>query len=390
MLDGQATGTIGIARDVTRRKQAESEAEKEKRLASLGHLAASVAHEFNNVLMSILPFAELLRRRSPNDERTDVATKHIIQAIRRGRQVSQEILRLARPAPPTLIALPVAEWLTDFTREAQAMLGPKYVVSSELEHGRLFLRGDRALLDQVATNLVLNARDAMPNGGRLRVTVRRRTDDGPLAHEAPGSAHIEISVHDEGAGIPSGIIDRVFDPLFTTKPAGTGLGLSIAHQAMMQQDGTLRVDSAPGRGSTFSMIFREAEVPQPPAQNVPRPASEPRRILIVEDDESVGEGLCALLIDEGFEVRLVTRGRAAAGAVLEFSPDLVLLDVNLPDISGVAVFEELHKRWPRIPIIFSTGHTDGHALEELRHRRVPSIMKPYDIDELLTVMAGVK
>ena len=389
IVDGQVVGTVGIARDVTRRKEAESEAEKEKRLASLGHLAASVAHEFNNVLMSILPFAELIRRRLPDDERTQVATKHIIQAIRRGRQVSQEILRLARPAPPTLDALDATEWLRDFAREAQAMLGPKYSVSTEIDAPPLFIRGDRALLDQVATNLVLNARDAMPGGGRVQITARRRPNDTRLAHEPPGTTHVEIGVHDDGTGIPQDLIDRVFDPLFTTKQSGTGLGLSIAHQAMMQQDGTLRVHSAVGEGSTFSMIFREAAPPVARPAATSRPTTDPRRILIVEDDESVGEGLRALLIDEGFAVKLVARGRAAAPAVLEFSPDLVLLDVNLPDISGVDVYEELRRKWPSLSIIFSTGHTDGRALEEVRERRVPSIMKPYDVDELLNVMAQV-
>jgi PAS domain S-box-containing protein len=388
VIDGEVLGIVGIARDVTRRKQADSEAEKEKRLASLGHLAASVAHEFNNVLMSILPFAELIRRRAPDDDRTQVATKHIIQAVRRGRQVSQEILRLARPAPPSLVAIDASEWLADFAREAQAMLGPKYRVTTEIDPPHLFVRGDRALMDQVATNLVLNARDAMPNGGSVRITAHRRMDDPRLAHEPPGTMHVEIGVHDEGQGIPAELIDRVFDPLFTTKQSGTGLGLSIAHQAMMQQDGTLRVHSAQGEGSTFSMIFREAETPVPAAVPCEKQISAERRILIVEDDESVGEGLRALLLDEGFAVKLVALGRDAAPAVAQFSPDVVLLDVNLPDVSGVDVYEELRQKWPSLSIIFSTGHTDGRALEQVRQRRVPSIMKPYDVDELLNVMAA--
>ncbi|HWS73093.1 MAG TPA: response regulator, partial [Thermoanaerobaculia bacterium] len=207
-------------------------------------------------------------------------------------------------------------------------------------------------------------------------------------HEPAGTTHVDIGVHDEGTGIPSDLLDRVFDPLFTTKQSGSGLGLSIAHQAMMQQDGTLRVHSAEGEGSTFSMIFREAEMAgAAPAVLETRTDAEPRRILLVEDDESVGEGLRALLLDEGFAVKLVARGRDAVPAVAEFSPDVVLLDVNLPDISGVEVFEQLRQRWPSLSIIFSTGHADGRALEQVRQRRVPSIMKPYDVDELLNVMA---
>jgi PAS domain S-box-containing protein len=121
---------LGVARDVTLRRKIESELEQERRLASLGRLAASVAHEFNNVLMSILPFAELLKRRVPNDDRVELATRHIFQAIRRGRQVSQDILRLARPAVPNVAPVFVDDWLEHFGREAAVILGPLFRITS--------------------------------------------------------------------------------------------------------------------------------------------------------------------------------------------------------------------------------------------------------------------
>ncbi|HEX7155480.1 MAG TPA: PAS domain S-box protein [Thermoanaerobaculia bacterium] len=373
---GEVVGTIGIGRDVTRRRAAEAEQEREKRLASLGQLAASVAHEFNNVLMSILPFAELLRRRVTGDERVEIATKHIMQAVRRGRQISQEVLRFSRPANPELSALEVNDWLADFTREAAALLGPKYRLQSHtLAQDAIYIEADRALLEQVATNLVINARDAMPGGGNVTLEVRRGSDP----------EHIELAVRDDGPGIKPEILERIFDPLFTTKPSGNGLGLTIAYQAMSLQRGTLRVTSAPGEGSTFAMVFRTA---QPLEAEEPRAAvtAVRRRVLLVEDDESVGEGIRTLLVDEGFDVRLVMRGLEAPDAIAEFAPDVVLLDVNLPDISGLEVYERLHDRWPAMPVIFSTGHADASALDDVRRRQVPSIMKPYEIGELLELM----
>jgi PAS domain S-box-containing protein len=380
-IEGEVTGTIGIARDVTRRRQQDVQREKEKRLASLGQLAASVAHEFNNVLMSILPFAELIKRRVSGDERVATATHHIFQAIRRGRQVSQEILRLSRPVSASLTVLDIGDWLATVSREVVAVLGPKYKVETHVDAagGTLFIRGDRALLEQAAMNLVLNARDAMPEGGRVAITVRRGL-----------AGQVELAVRDQGHGIPEHLLDRIFDPLFTTKPSGTGLGLSIAYQAAVQQEGTLRVTSTVGAGSTFTLVLRETDPPMPAlAEAQPRPAVAKNRVVLVEDDESVAEGIRALLIDEGFDVQLATRGADAVPVIAEFDPELVLLDVNLPDVSGLDVYEEVRNRWPHLPVIFSTGHADARALDEVRRRDVPSIMKPYDIDELLELMARV-
>jgi len=377
-LNGEVIGVLGIARDVTRRRHEEIEHEKEKRLASLGQLAASVAHTFNNVLMSILPFAELLKRRAPDDPKVDVATKHIFQAIKRGRQVSQEIQRLARPVSSTsIVTIDVEKWIADIAREARATLGSGCLVETKIKDAGLYARGDDSLLTQVTTNILVNARDAMPNGGELTIEASRAEN-----------GQIEVSITDSGPGIPEHLLDRIFEPLFTTKRSGTGLGLSIAHQAMVQQEGALRVSSRVGEGSTFTIVLTPAT--KPAVEPVPQPrATGPRRIVLVEDDESVGEGICALLIDEGFDVRLVTTGGAALDTVAAFDPELVLLDVNLPDMSGFQVYEELAKRFPGLAVIFSTGHADARALGEAQHRNVPSIMKPYDIDELLAVVGRV-
>jgi|GEM_PF-1054086 len=377
-IDGEVIGMLGIARDVTRRRHDELEREKEKRLASLGQLAASAAHTFNNVLMSILPFAELLKRRAPNDAKVDTATKHIFQAIKRGRQVSQEIQRLARPVSMmSLVTIDVERWVGDIAREAKATLGSTSTVATRIRDHNLYARGDFSLLQQVTTNLLVNARDAMPEGGELLIEAARG-DDG----------QIEVSITDSGFGIPEQLLDRIFEPLFTTKRSGTGLGLSIAHQATVQQEGALRVTSRVGEGSTFTIVLPAASAPAPRTE-VEKRTPQLRRIVLVEDDDSVGQGICELLTDEGFEVRHVTTGAAAIDAVASFAPELVLLDVNLPDISGFQVYEELAKRWPDLPIIFSTGHADARALGETHRRNVPSIMKPYDIEELLAVVSRV-
>jgi len=362
--DGQHLGAVGIARDITTRKQAEAQVAQEKRLSSIGRLATSVAHDFNNVLMSIMPFAEVIARRFPEDERVVKATRHIMDAVRRGRDISQEVLRVARPAKPVMAPLRVEEWLDEFAVRATAMLGSRHRFERAHIGRDLVILADRALLDQIASNIVANAADAMDKAGTLTVSARR------------AGAMIEIEFGDTGRGIDDTSLDHVFEPLFTTKHGRSGLGLSLAHQAMKQQEGAIRVRSKVGEGSTFTLSFK------PVAD-----ARANRRMLIVEDDETVGEGLATILMDEGLDVRLVPTGRDAVPSVAEFRPDFVLLDLNLPDMSGVDVYDHISEQWPKLPIVFSTGHADRDALASLHARQAPSITKPYDIKELMAMIA---
>jgi PAS domain S-box-containing protein len=374
--DGQMLETIGIARDVTQRKEAEARAAKEKRLASLGQLATSVAHEFNNVLMSIMPFAELVQRRFPDDPRVATATGHIMNAVRRGREISQDVLRFAHPGKPTMVPVVVCEWLDEFSARVQSLLGPACRLERSVSSEDLAIHADLALLDQATVNLVVNAREAMPDGGTLSI----------CAHPGTESGTVDIEFRDTGRGIPEPMIDHVFEPLFTTKKGGSGLGLTIAYQAMKQQDGSIQVRSVVGEGSTFTMTFRAA----PPARKVHAESVHregKRKILVVEDDEAVGTGLSAMLELEGFDVRLVANGLESKQSVADYGPDIVLLDVNLPDISGIEVYEQIRAVWPKLNVIFSTGHADAHALEDMQHTDAPSIMKPYDMNELMAVIA---
>ncbi len=372
-MDGQIYDAIGIARDVTQRKESEARAAKEKRLASLGQLATSVAHEFNNVLMSIMPFAELLQRRFPGDERVITATGHIIQAVRRGREISQEVLRFARPGRALIVPVAIREWLDEFAPRVKTLLGPSCKLELEIADRSLTINADRALLDQVATNIVINAREAMSAGGTLTIAAKR----GSAAET------VDLEFRDTGCGISEVALEHVFEPLFTTKRGGTGLGLSIAYQAMKQQEGSIHVRSRIGEGSTFTLSFPAAAA----APEAGRVQTTRRKILIVEDDEAVGQGLSTVLAEEGFDVRLVACGLESKQSIEEFGPDLVLLDVNLPDISGIDVYEQIRETWPSLNVIFSTGHADAQALENVRRRQAPSIMKPYDLSELMAVIA---
>ena len=389
--DGQILGVYGISHDITELQQAHESLEqtrealfRSQKMEAVGQLTGGIAHDFNNILAIILGNVELLRLHFPSDSHAGEIIDAVMRATLHGKDLTGHLLAFSRRRLLNPQAVEINTLVASVVRLLGRTLGANIRVVTETSRGAGIAFADPAALEAAILNIALNARDAMPDGGAIDLEVRRLAD--------PADARkIEIRIHDHGPGIPPQILERVFDPLFTTKPSGAGLGLSIAHQAMQQQDGRLRALSTPGEGTTFSMLFREGTRPTPATElsQHPHPGVALKRVVVVEDDEAVGEGIRALLADEGFDVDLVARGGLAEDAVTRFSPDVVLLDVNLPDMSGIDVYENLHRRWPRLPVIFSTGHADARALEDVRSRPAPSIMKPYDIQELIAVFAAL-
>jgi len=328
-----------------------------------------MAHEFNNVMMGIGTFVEVLKRRKTTDA-VERATLGIESSIRRGRTITDEILRYTRASKPVLAHIDVAEWLADFLPEAQSITGGTAAV--EAERG-LSIRGDVSQLNQVLINLLLNARDASPP--RIPITIE--------AKRAP-SNFVEIVVADRGSGVPPEILDRIFDPLFTTKPRGTGLGLAVVHQVIAAHGGSVRARSEAGIGSEFHLLLPSVE---------PRPAAPAKRrasLLLVEDDAGVAAGLSAILGSEGIDVRVVMRGRDAMREIESAVPDVIVLDLQLPDIEGARIYDQVAERWPGLPVIFISGSL--HPTDVARHLQQPHaafLYKPFDIDQLLNALTRV-
>lgn len=217
-----------------------------RRISSLGRLASTMAHEFNNVLMGIESFTSFLLRRKPDPE-TQNAASHIQQSVRRGRAITDEIIRFTRAATPALQPLNVRDWLMKFLPDANALTGGR--ARLELDDEPRVINGDMNLLNQVLSNLVLNARDASPPDAPIVISARR------AASEVLSTPSIDITVTDRGSGIPPENLQRIFEPLFTTKRRVTGLGLAVVHQVVHAHGGTVRVRSEVGVGSEFHVIL---------------------------------------------------------------------------------------------------------------------------------------
>ena len=375
-VDGAIAGTIGMARDVTEQRTITRKLEEAKRLSSLGHVAASLAHEFNNVLMGIQPFVETIERSVPPARAVNDALGHITRAVARGKRASQEILRFANPKEPQLSAIDVRTWLPTLLGQLVAALPSSIALSSSMDPDLRFIRGDREHLEQVITNLVFNARDAINGTGTIHVGL-----------SLADTEHVRITVSDDGPGIEPSILDRIFEPLFTTKRNGTGLGLAIARRLMEGQGGALTAENRRGGGCAFQLLVQTTEAP---AQTVALLASTTpgvERILLVEDDLSVGTGLETLLTLEGYETTWVRNAADVCEAARRTRPHVAVIDVNLPDGNGVDLIPILRAEHEDLPIVLSTGHVELNLSSG--KKRILSLMKPYELGDLLAAIGNV-
>lgn len=392
---GEVAGTVVAFNDLSARRKLESKLEQANRLSSLGRLAATVAHEFNNVLMGISPFADVLRRETMS-ERGQVAVEQITRSVKRGKRITEDILRFTQPSEPVLAVFDAAAWLQTVALEARSLIGTKYTIEVTTPPDPVRIVGDSGQLHQSLINLILNARDAMPSGGAIiiRLAAAAKTDRYDFGAVEHPDRYAHLVVEDSGHGMAPETLRHIFEPLFTTKKNGTGLGLAVARHVVGRHGGEIFVESAVGGGTKFHLFIPLAQ--QDRATVVPnRNQQEPtprkyRRVLIVEDERPVAAGLSSLLELEGITTTIVETGREVIGTIESWQPDAVVLDICLPDIDGVAVYAEISLKYPNLPVVFSSGHGDEALLEPyLARPHVAFLLKPYEVDTLLATLDRV-
>jgi PAS domain S-box-containing protein len=401
--DGTVRYLLAVCRDVTEKRRDEEEKrrleqqlDQASRLTSLGRLAATIAHEFNNVLMAIQPFADLLQRHAVtiSDTAVDGAAVHIAQAVLRGRRITQEMLRYTRAVEPVRESVDVGELLTYVCNTMTLVVADRLRITLELPDAPVYLYADRTQLEQVFTNLIANARDAVGPGGSLTISANAPAPDAtyPFGVIPRVEEYLHLTFRDDGSGIPPDLLEHIFEPLFTSKRDGTGVGLAVAHQVVSTHGGHLFVESRQGAGTAFHLFLPRAQgAPGAVVHASARAEVQLQRIALVEDEPAIAEGLIAVLQSEGFDVEHVATGGAAEQLIETFAPQLVLLDVGLPDIDGVEVYQRIRSRWPDLPVIFSTGHGDRRKVEEVaQERHVSLLMKPYELEELFEAIAALE
>jgi PAS domain S-box-containing protein len=365
---GQVVGLTGVGRDLSEHRRLEEQLRQSQKMEAVGQLAGGVAHDFNNLLMVITGHGELMRRRLGEDDPRRRGLEEMLRAAERAAALTHQLLAFSRKQVLNPSVIDLNAVVADMDKLLRRLIGEDVELVTSLAPGLGSVRADRTQIEQVVVNLAVNARDAMPRGGKLTLeTANVELDDGYASADIgvrPGP-YVMIAVSDTGLGMDEATRARIFEPFFTTKEPGrgTGLGLSTVHGIVKQSGGEIWVYSEPGRGTTFKVYVprsseRAALVrPRPASAEAPRGSET---VLLVEDDEPVRALVCEALEEHGYAVLRASNGGEGLLVAERFEGPihLVVTDVVMPDTTGPELAERLATRRPEIRILFLSGYTD--------------------------------
>ena len=351
----------------------------------LGRLAGGVAHDFNNVLMGIMAYAGLLNAQLPSEPRLQQHVQRILGLSERAAGLTHSLLAFGRPHAYQLQVIDLNVVVQTLHTLLSRIIGEDIDFQVSPAATPLLVLADRGQLDQIFGNLVANARDAMPGGGRLRIRTAAVSfaSDSPEAQVMKATDYGEITVEDTGVGMTPTVKQRLFEPFFTTKGVGkgNGLGLSTAYGAVRQLGGSIRVRSEEGRGSTFTVLLPLSRTePRPAPRRAGLPGRGTETLLVAEDSSDVRRVTRRLLEDYGYRVIEADDGEQAAELFRVHADEvaLVLLDVVMPGRSGQQVYEAIKALRPQAKVLFTSGYTeDLLTLRAIGDQPVPFLQKPY-------------
>jgi len=370
--NGQAVGLTGTCQDVTDRRTAEEQLRLAHRMESVGRLAGGVAHEANNQMSVVMSAADFILARPDLPAAVRADAGHIRRAAERTASVTAQLLAFSRRQVLRPRVIDLNEVLERFRPVLQRTLGEDCPVTLLLDPGVGPVRADPGQLEQVLLNLAINARDAMPRGGRLTVEtatveLSEASARRPGVQVRPGR-YVELAVSDSGHGMDQATLTHAFEPFFTTKGVGqgTGLGLATVYGIVKQSDGYVWADSEPGRGTSVKVYLPvTATTPEPVAPAAPdRPAARGELVLVVEDEAQVRTVAARALTEAGYRVLVAESGENALEMTRHDGnrPALALVDVVMPGLSGSELAAELTRAVPGTRVLFTSGYTDGEIL----------------------------
>ena len=394
---GERPGFTVLSLDISEKLALRDQAASAQRLESLGLLAGGVAHDFNNIIGAIMGYAGFLYSSAKEDQFRQDA-KEILNAAEKAGALTRQLLLFSKKQPMESSVFALNDAVKDMSKMLGRLLGENIRVDLELDGGPTLVKADRGRVEQVLMNLAVNARDAMPGGGKLKIKTGR-AEFGPAdcagqPERRPGS-YLTLAVKDSGTGMDAETLKKIFEPFFTTKGvAGNGLGLSVVYGVARQHGGFIEVASAPGSGSEFSVYFPEAGVP---LEESPKPAAPScagtdscGTILVLEDEEALMKIATRLLQSRGYTV-LAARDAAEAAAHFRARGreiNLVFSDVMLPGKSGVEFMLETLAAYQGLPFIFSSGYSDEHSeFEVIKAHGCRFLWKPCKPEDLLAAIS---
>jgi PAS domain S-box-containing protein len=388
---GRPIRTLATVEDLSAQRATEEQLRVAQKMEAVGRLAGGVAHDFNNLLTVILSYTEFARDDLPPEAPLRADLLEVEQAARRAEALTRQLLAFGRRQPQRAEPLVVGELVQDVSKLLRRLIGEdiELVVSAGPEAAEIF--ADRGQMEQVLMNLAVNARDAMPDGGRVTIRSAAVELDGALASQIGAGPHVEISVSDTGHGMDAATREHIFEPFFTTKPVGkgTGLGLSTVYGIVKQSGGCVVVESAPGQGATFRAYLpqRARERVSAPSLGASTAAGGNETLLLVEDEDALRRAACRILGSAGYEVLCAANAAEALTIAAERGAEirLIITDVVMPGMNGKELADALRGRCPSAPVLFTSGYTDDAIA---RHGVLgPHFLpKPYARPQLTTMV----
>jgi two-component system cell cycle sensor histidine kinase/response regulator CckA len=384
--NGLPVGVQGIARDVTERKQLEEQLRQSQKLEAIGQLAGGVAHDFNNLLTVIGGYSSMLLRKFRKDSPHRSGLEEIQKASDRASVLTRQLLAFSRKQMlrPKILDLNLV--VTDMDKMARRLIGEDIDLLTITSPVLGRVKADPGQIEQVLLNLIVNARDAMPKGGKLTIETRNivHSAEYGIRHAAQAGPYVMLAVSDTGCGIDPAIQPRVFEPFFTTKPSGkgTGLGLATVYGIVKQSGGNIWVYSEVGRGTTFKIYLPRVDDSEDENEAIAGAIPQGTElVLLVEDEEQVRKILHQILSELGYCVLAASNGQEALliSEDLERDINLMIIDVVMPHMSGRELAERVQLLWPTLPVIFMSGYTDDAIVRHgLLDEKLHFIQKPFD------------
>jgi PAS domain S-box-containing protein len=394
-LSGDIIGGVVVFSDITAQRETEERLRQSAKMEAIGRLAGGLAHDFNNQLSALSGFAHFVARDGGLGAQARQDLLQVQQAAERMAGLTRQLLAFSRQQMLTPETIELNAAVADSHPLLQRLLGSQIEMRIETPALPIWIRADRSQLLQVLMNLAINARDAMPDGGTLRIRsrVHRLPDREPPPAEAaplPPGTYAEIIVEDSGTGIPPEVLPNIFEPFFTTKEIGkgTGLGLATVHGIVAQSRGAVWAASTPGKGAAFHVLLPLATPPDPARPVAPRRAAarSSGTILLVEDEDVVRHLVARTLADAGFDVLQARHGREALERLAQAggAVDLVVSDMVMPVMGGRELATQLSQLYPTLPAVWMSGYPrESLAAGEAIPAGEPFLQKPVPPDLLI-------
>jgi two-component system cell cycle sensor histidine kinase/response regulator CckA len=358
-------GMVCVCRDLSERRKMEEQLRKKQRMESIGTLAGGIAHDFNNLLTVIIGYGQTLLGKVENEPALRSNVEHIVQSASRGASLTRQLLAFSRKQVLQPRVLDLNAVVRDLEKMLRPLVGDDVVMVTQCAPNLGSVKADLTQIEQVIVNLVVNSRDAMPQGGRLVLSTANvdHTHVNGNDRDVPAGRYVVLSVCDNGVGISTEVLSRIFEPFYTTKDVGkgTGLGLSTVYGIVEQSGGYVSVDSKPGRGTEFKVFLPLCEA-KPESQSSERTPAWRQKgtetVLLVEDDAAVRELAHDILRSCGYRVLVVADPRRL-GSVLEQNPGtihILLTDVLMPGINGREAAQEVRRQHPGTKTLYMSGY----------------------------------